>query len=420
MEQNWDMDFIYKGPLQNRVSCTMGELPSFAVCNMVGDQPLFYIADSADAEDMALMDELFGDESFTSDESLIASLRSRIEAYDNSARSVEVEIMEPTTTSFDKAFQADQKSLSLSALIEKASISGTFRSYYAHLTQNAVSFELSQNIAGATYDRVTKTVKINTCLSDNRAICLMIRAMRLAWHHTQGTLMNPLRFQPEDVIVMNRLSVADQDVAMVAVAWDLRLAGLEDVWATLMNSPDHDLCVAYAMEAMMNFRSIASGLAARASFEKWFISGRCKSLDRQIIQLMLSHNADYIFEDEDVSRMIATDTIAKVGARPMGKNYLTPIVTNVMTDGLYTDVRDRANANFLWFIQFEKKMGEAEQSLQQGGKLSEAVSGTTAQGSNNGNADIITFPSHASHTTGRASDDGMGASVYYIDHFRAL
>ena len=41
-----------------------------------------------------------------------------------------------------------------------------------------------------------------------------------------------------------------------------------------------------------------------------------------------------------------------------------------MTDPIFTDVRDRSNANFLWFIKFERSFKETEQELQKGGDLS--------------------------------------------------
>ncbi|PCH99786.1 MAG: hypothetical protein COB76_04885 [Alphaproteobacteria bacterium] len=418
-----NQDFIYNGPIQNRVSCYMGDLtPSNASCNMVGDQPLFYIDDSADAEDMALLDGMLSETGeFIHDEDLIETLRSRIDAYDRSASSLEAMNIVPTTDLFDAAFKTTPTQITLKDIIETASQSGTFKAYIDGLTALGVSIELSADGVTSFYNRDTKTIFVNSNLSLNKAVHAVSKAARLAWQHAQGTLMNPLRFQPEDAIVINRLMAADQDVAAVTIAWELRLAGYTSLWNELMTGSDYDLCSAYAMEAMTNFRSIKNGLAPRATFEKWFISGRCKSLDREIIQLMLSNNTDYIFEDEDVSRMIATDSVAKMGARPLGKNYLSPIVTQIMVDGLYTEVRDRANANFLWFITFEKKMEQAEQKLQESGEISSVAPRDALQDTNNAtHAEIITFPTPKCHTSGADSGNDIGASVYYIDHFRAF
>jgi hypothetical protein len=392
---------------------------------MVGDQPLFYIDDSADCEDLSFLDDfLAADEDFLSDDALIDSLRSKVEAYDRSAKSISPASHQTTTDVFAEFKKPSRdETLSIEKIIATATKSGTFNSYFNVLNKDDVKFEISHKIEAAVYNRDTKTILINAHQSIESAIHGLTKATRLAWQHRQGTLMNPLRFQPEDAIVVNRLIAADQDIAAVAVAWDLRLAGEVSLWNMMMNRADRDICTAYAIEAMTNFRSMNSGLAPRAAFEKWFISGRCKSHDREIIQLMLGRHADVLFNDEDISRMIAVDMIAKMGARPVGKNYLTPIVTNIMVDGLYTDVRDRANANFLWFIQFEKKMGDTEQKLQEDHLSQKGVFNTRTphdKGSENAQLNIVTFPSPKRHDEQPPCENGIGASVYYIDHFRAF
>jgi len=49
---------------------------------------------------------------------------------------------------------------------------------------------------------------------------------------------------------------------------------------------------------------------------------------------------------------------------PFGKNYLAEHAVTIMDDAIFTEVRDRSNANFLWFIKFERSFRETEQELQ--------------------------------------------------------
>jgi len=55
-----------------------------------------------------------------------------------------------------------------------------------------------------------------------------------------------------------------------------------------------------------------------------------------------------------------------LGEQPYGKNYLARFTDLIINDPLFTDVRDRSNANFLWFVKFEHAYNEAEQDLQNG------------------------------------------------------
>ena len=55
--------------------------------------------------------------------------------------------------------------------------------------------------------------------------------------------------------------------------------------------------------------------------------------------------------------------ISNLGEQPFGKNYLSVFAAMIVHDSLFTDVRDRSNANFLWFIKFERKYQETEEEL---------------------------------------------------------
>ncbi|MEE3322691.1 MAG: hypothetical protein VX196_02020, partial [Pseudomonadota bacterium] len=61
---------------------------------------------------------------------------------------------------------------------------------------------------------------------------------------------------------------------------------------------------------------------------------------------------------------VAFDLVSKLGEYGFGKNYLQPYANVILNDPVFTEVRDRSNANFLWFIKFERSFKEAEQELQ--------------------------------------------------------
>ena len=71
-----------------------------------------------------------------------------------------------------------------------------------------------------------------------------------------------------------------------------------------------------------------------------------------------------MFDMETDAQMITPTLISALGSMPYGKNYLSDHIDIIMNDPIFTDVRDRSNANFLWFIKFERSFKETEQELQ--------------------------------------------------------
>jgi hypothetical protein len=170
----------------------------------------------------------------------------------------------------------------------------------------------------------------------------------------------------------------------------------------------------------MDFRTLNNGAAASAVFEAWFLSERCRLEDRKLIQQMLADYQGYVFEGDQGSQQVTAELIAALGAVPFGKNYLAPFVSTIMSDALFTDVRDRSNANFLWFIKFERSFREAEQELQSVEGKDGGASATDRSHKNNGlateheEAAIITLPFGKDGTPAVKNapvGDGAGAQI---------
>jgi len=98
--------------------------------------------------------------------------------------------------------------------------------------------------------------------------------------------------------------------------------------------------------------------------EAWFLSERCRQQDKKIIQAMLADYNGYVFESNSSSQNVTVELISSLGEMPFGKNYLSAHAATIMEDPVFAEVRDRSNANFLWFIKFERTFKETEQYLQ--------------------------------------------------------
>ena len=336
---------------------------------IIGDQPLFYMDFGCEIEDED--DGVFFDPSeFNVLESELETLKKEIQSFERLSETKEnVELSRAqfemdkdalSAAPFKKDLIAEMKSLK-DILIQ----SRMAQAYMDFASEHGVSIEFNVQVEDACYDRKTKRILINPLFDQADQVLLAARELRRHWQHRQGALIHPLLFHPDNAVLVNRAQNADLVVSMIRVGWELQLAGHKESWERLDNSSMADLTRSFAREAFMDFRTLNNGQASAAVFETWFLSERCRHEDRKLIKQMLADYQGYVFtHEEDKKNAITPALISALGAMPYGKNYLAPHSQTILTDSVFTEVRDRSNANFLWFIKFERSFRETEQELQ--------------------------------------------------------
>lgn len=342
------------------------------LCTLLNDQPYFYMDEDVPFED----DSVFDEEGYSELGAEVAALHKKIEAYDR----LSLEFTQPADTRFQNfladaslisartpaATDKDAKAQQIIDALKDSRMAASMMSFA--LTHN-IEIACSSQVMDAVYDRDAGRILINPDLDMADQLLLAARELRRHWQHRQGVLVHPLTFHPDQAILINRAQLADLAVAMIRTAWELQLAGNKDVWGRIENTSLADLGRSFAREAFVDFRTINSGAASAAVFETWFLSDRCRHQDKQLIQMMLADYQGYMFGSEQISRTISIDLISALGDMPFGKNYLAEYASMIMTDPVFTEVRDRSNANFLWFIKFERSFRETEQHLQSSGVI---------------------------------------------------
>ncbi|MFA7276978.1 MAG: DUF6782 family putative metallopeptidase [Pseudobdellovibrionaceae bacterium] len=331
-------------------------------CTWISDQPLFY-SDCAEAasEDA----EMYDDPVLMELERDIALLREKTNAYDK----VVHEFAEPENKVMD-LFRLDADFIGsacahrgddLESILATLGESRLAAQYISFAKLHGVNIQESRQVADASYDRENQLILVRADLERESKALLLVRELRRMWQHRHGAGMHPLTLHPDYAVVINRAQNADLLVSMIRTAWELQLSGHKEFWVRIENSTLADIGRSFAREAIADFRSINNGMAARAAFESWFLSERCRKSDRVLIQQMLADYQGYVFSDNtETSRLIALDLMKALGKMPFGTNYIESAATQMLADPVYTDVRDRSNANFLWFIKFERSFTEAE------------------------------------------------------------
>lgn len=233
--------------------------------------------------------------------------------------------------------------------------------YLDHAQEHGVSLEPSAQATAARYDREAGTIFYNPRAALGPLLLAIAGELRRHWQDRAGALVPPLAFAPETALLVGRAQAADIAQATLRAAWDWRLAGVKAPWIHVEAGALADLGQAYAAEALLDFRGLASGDAALAVFEAWFLSPRCAAMDRTLIHRMLAGLSAPYQGLREVVDLAAPQLLAALGTRPIGENYLAPHAGSLLDDPLFTEVRDRANANFLWFVKFEDCLRRSEE-----------------------------------------------------------
>ncbi|MEZ0226209.1 MAG: DUF6782 family putative metallopeptidase [Alphaproteobacteria bacterium] len=218
-----------------------------------------------------------------------------------------------------------------------------------------------------------RIITLNPLRPKGDLVNLLARELRRDWQHRHGALVNPLVYEPDEAILINRAQSADVLMIGVKIAWELKLAGETDAWDFLTASPLVDVTRTFEIKAQADFRTLANGEASRAAYDKFFEDSRTKLHDKRIIHQMLLDESGYM-KTREKSPKLSMDLFKRLGEIPHGRNYLSMKAKYAPTDLCYSTVEDRSNANFLWFIKFERSFQEKElQMIKDSVKLSAEV-----------------------------------------------
>lgn len=331
---------------------------------IIGDQPFFYM--DADIEDEEFDDMSEAELAMLAGE--LEALKREIEVFDrmsdmnDGAEScIYQEIGENIVNVTQEIPKNDQNIQEIIDIVAKSRLGNA---YLERAIEDSVDIAYSEGCEAAYYDQIGRSIRLNGDLEQEEQVLLLTRELRRHWQNAEGALLHPLGFHPDQAILMNRLQMADLSVAMVRTAWELQLSGYKQAWTRIDRSSLADLGRAMAREAYTDFRTLNNGLASQAVFEAWFLSERCKHADKELIQMMLSDHDSMIHNLDSAEHQMTPAIIAAIGTVPYGKNYLGMHAPVIMEDAIFNEVRDRSNANFLWFVKFERSFRETEQHLQ--------------------------------------------------------
>lgn len=230
--------------------------------------------------------------------------------------------------------------------------------------ESMMSEENMQNVE-VLFDRQTKNSQLYAkkdrviiALNPNKPQGVLInnltKELRHAWQYNNGTLLNPMDYEPDNAILLNRAEKADALVFSIKAAWELNLAGESDAWDYMLASPIGTIVKTFEKEVREDFRKFNNGEASRQVYDSLFGRNHTKAFDKQIIHQMLLDDTGYM-KQGDKKPYVSPEELAQFGDMPFSSNYIKVDKDVLPVDTKYCKIEDRSNANFLWFIKFERQ-----------------------------------------------------------------
>ena len=110
----------------------------------------------------------------------------------------------------------------------------------------------------------------------------LIHAFRDVWHERQGGSLKTM-YNPDHMLLIERIRVADIDIISVMIADELKREGQGELWRHILTTDLNDIACAYASARM----SGSKGEALQAAFFAWFEDiERVNSCDQDILDYL--------------------------------------------------------------------------------------------------------------------------------------
>jgi hypothetical protein len=180
-----------------------------------------------------------------------------------------------------------------------------------------------------------------------------IRALRDVWHERSANVIED-RFRPEDILMLERVRAADCDTVTIMACWELRGAGVPDIWRYIMGSEEGDMATAY-MGCLENDPScIFDGGALSVTFRQWFAGhARVDGCDHDTMErlddLLLETTTHNPFGCDEAKPV----DVEEMSVLPDGLCYLSGYGEDIITDPFFAGLGDPINQTHFFHIMYD-------------------------------------------------------------------
>lgn len=213
----------------------------------------------------------------------------------------------------------------------------------------------------STVEVQNRTLKLNKNLPLETALFLSAISVREA-----SRKYSLFDFEPEEAVLYNKLSHVDLIYFGLRFLWELKLLNGPKIWDNARKQLEYKFEQQFKVLQFIcgyDFRALRNGQALILVLENYFTNCSVFYPEKQAIQRMLSSSESFDIERKKIPLdiQVLKNLFYVEGDNQTILNYKR--LSTLLTDPIFTEVRNRSNANFLWFIKFERSFRETEESL---------------------------------------------------------
>ncbi len=177
----------------------------------------------------------------------------------------------------------------------------------------------------------------------NQFLCELIRGLRGIWNLSLGA-RDGRDLTINDQVLWNRLTQADHDLLLLAVAWEMRDAHHPELWRHLIGSDIGEMAIAWAALDERQDKPLTLSQTLMRLFPRWMESDvLLNSVDHRTLERL-----DHILQSPGSgrpcgARRLMADDLLRLSTLPDENSYLKPFTSMLLEDDAATQMPDPIN-----------------------------------------------------------------------------
>ncbi len=190
----------------------------------------------------------------------------------------------------------------------------------------------------------------------NLMLVSFIRGLRDIWQEKRHGGFEE-HFEPESILLLERIRAADCDVLTILLAWELRNQGASALWRHILASEEGDIALAFSNYLEKNQNALTDGSALIEAFNQWFVCNiRISACDHETLNYL-----DNVIQNSAKSRPFgrrkaeAVD-IEILSCLPDRTAYLRRQGRQILSNPLYFGLNNEINQSHFMHIMRDMKV----------------------------------------------------------------
>lgn len=175
-----------------------------------------------------------------------------------------------------------------------------------------------------------------------------IRALRDVWHDERLDSVER-DYQPEQILMVERVRAADCDTVTILCGWELRAAGHTEVWRHLLGSEEGDMAIIFSRFLERDPGALFNGAALAYAFRQWYAdTARVDAIDHDTLEAL-----DDILEGSEQpdpfgQSRLSAEILEELSVLPDGTRYLSGLGGGILRDPFFAGLHDEINQTHLF------------------------------------------------------------------------